>query len=212
MAFFYLGASCSSVGRDSTSREHGGRARSGIGDCAALGGRFNRTARREDGGRSGERRWARERGERERESKLGEGEGGPVVQFIEGKRGEERAPGGRETTGHHHTIDGHQWWSSLREREGETGEEKRAVSGAGQQTGAARGATAGARRASGACVLAAAAGEGRERERGEGPGGAHMAWRGRGGLGGWPTRPQLAKMAGMARVSNFSFFLLYLKM
>jgi hypothetical protein len=57
------------------------------------------------------------------------GRGCPFYRGGEGRG--EGAGDGQETADHHHIIDGHQWWSSLREREGETGEEKGAVSGVG---------------------------------------------------------------------------------
>jgi hypothetical protein len=140
---------------------------------------------------------------REREGvhrRVGKEERGPSP-IYRGRVEEERgAPGREETGGLHYTIDGHQWWSPLREKEGETGEEKgagRVVSGGrtaqgrrgGQPGGSAarrgrctrvgRGAGRpgrGWRGSLGACGVLAArllgGKEGRREGRREGPGGA----------------------------------------
>jgi hypothetical protein len=194
-AFFYLGA----IRAHREMKGHGLRAgsmaldREGLGRAGArTGGEVRRgcctdgvLGRRSSGderrrGR-GVRR-VRERGERERER--GRARGGrerEVLDCYRERRGEERAPGGGERKGPAmNSIDGHQWRSSLREREGETREEKKwsTVSGSGAERarqGARRRARAGraARRPGGGCGRRKGGGR-----RGEGPGGAHLAVRG----------------------------------
>jgi hypothetical protein len=139
---------------------------------------------------------------------------------------------------HHHTIDGPQWWSSLREKEGETGEEKRVRRRFpvwGLRTGATRqgrlgdgqssgghGARRGCARAWHGCAGSWRRRHGRMRGGGRregGLGGARLAVRGRGGKGGARSAgPNGAKMAVRARVwfpffliSKFIFFCYYLE-
>jgi hypothetical protein len=59
----------------------------------------------------GERERGREREEGER-AQVGEGEEQGLIGFYMEGKGEGEASRG-ETAGHHHAIDGHQWWSPL---------------------------------------------------------------------------------------------------
>jgi hypothetical protein len=106
-------------GRRSTSRE--ARQQEG----SAGDGRFNRdggaqTARHADGEarRALERRTVARSGEHERGQRReveSAGRGGRemslVGSFYREREGKGRERRGRETTGHRHAIDGHQWWS-----------------------------------------------------------------------------------------------------
>jgi hypothetical protein len=137
-AFFYLGALAQAQGnggrRTGGSASGSGMAEQGRGATEVVGWRGRAPTTKGDV-HGGELR-RRTHGER-RERTTGfscrggraRGRGCPFYRGGEGRG--EGAGEGEETTGHHHTIDGHQWWSSLREREGETGEEKGAVSSAG---------------------------------------------------------------------------------
>jgi hypothetical protein len=171
-AWRWTGRGLVEQGRGRAARSGGGAARTACSDGGApvtndgVGAVYGEFESEEN-----ERERGRARGGRERE----------VLDFYRERRGEERAPGGGERKGPAmNSIDGHQWRSSLREREGETREEKKwsTVSGSGAERarqGARRRARAGraARRPGGGCGRRKGGGR-----RGEGPGGAHLAVRG----------------------------------